>query len=254
MAEQKCEVSAFIENLEEQITPNLDKKVQKLLGQLMNRLKYVKEENHKYLLPHAKLAAKSLFVDKPNIILAEKIIESISFAVKGSHNPLFSIIRGGTPPTRVILGLGVLLYFTIPVLLIIWPRILVQKDIVGIDTNLLIMLSIAGAIGSIVSIMVRIHEFEGKNETDPAVLFFTGFFKPVVGAAFAVFVFAVIQAGLIPVKIDLNVQSYFYLSLAFISGFSERFAKDIATKTEALIGKNNANNANAADAKSRAAD
>lgn len=81
MTEQKCDVELFIENLKDQISAELDKKVQKLLGQLMRQLKYVREEKYRYLLPHAKLASKSLLVEKPNIILAEKTIESISFAV-----------------------------------------------------------------------------------------------------------------------------------------------------------------------------
>ncbi|MCK8044713.1 hypothetical protein MSG37_07445 [Shewanella sp. 1CM18E] len=242
MSENQLEVEKFISKLEGQITEGLDKEVQKLFGKLMNLLKYIREDDYQYLLGHARIAAKCLLLPSPNLQLAEKTIDSISFAVKGAHNPFVAIIRGGTPPTRVILGLGILLYLAIPLMTMFWPDLSKQDSILGVSVSLLIMVSLAGALGSIVSIMVRLHEFTTKKDADPSVLLFTGFFKPVVGAAFAMFVLSVIKAGLIPVKIDPDVENYFYLALAFVSGFSERFAKDVASKTEAIVGGRNVNN------------
>ena len=247
-------VEGFIIELESQIPEGLDKDVQKHFGRLMNLLKYIKKDKYAYLLAHAKVAAKCLLLPTPNTKLAAETINSISFTVKGAHNPFIAIIRGGTPPTRVILGLGMLLYIAIPIMMVIWPSFKENQAILGVNTNLLIMVSLAGALGSIVSIMVRIHEFSNKKDVDPSVLFFTGFFKPVVGAAFAMFVLSVIKAGLIPVKIEPDAETYFYLALGFVSGFSERFAKDVAEKTESLVGGTDANKANAADATNRAAD
>jgi hypothetical protein len=67
-------------------------------------------------------------------------------------------------------------------------------------------------------------------------LFFTGFFKPIIGTAFALFVFATLKAGLIPLAIDESVEGlYFFAALAFVSGFSERFAKDIAERAEQTV-------------------
>lgn len=243
MTENVTKVEIFIKELEEQITEGLDKDVQKLLGRLMTLLKYIQEDKYQYLLPHAKVAAKCLLLSTPNTKLAEQTIDSISFAVKGAHNPFAAVIRGGTPPTRVVLGLGILLYLAIPIMSMFWSDLTSNNNILGVDVSLLIMVSLAGAIGSIVSIMVRLHEFSNKREVDPSVLFFTGFFKPVVGAAFAMFVLSVIKAGLIPVKINPEVENYFYLALGFVSGFSERFAKDIASKTESIVGGENANKA-----------
>jgi hypothetical protein len=60
-------------------------------------------------------------------------------------------------------------------------------------------------------------------------------FKPVIGASFAMFVFSVLHAGLIPITIQDDKASYFFLALAFVSGFSERFARDIANNAERQV-------------------
>ena len=103
------------------------------------------------------------------------------------------------------------------------------------ESSLFVLVAIAGAVGSAVSIMVRIQDFMHLKNTDPSVLFFTGFFKPIIGTAFALFVFAILSSGLIPVTIDPAKARYFFAALAFVSGFSERFAKDVATRTEQTI-------------------
>jgi len=218
------------------ITPRMDEKVQEELGQLIGVLPYLRQSEYSHLIGAAEIAATALLSEQPNLKLAEEIRVRLSYRVRPPRNPLVAVIRGGTPPTRVIFGLGILLYFAIPFLYFLLPRLLVQEKIVGIETDYLLMVALAGAIGSIVSIMVRIQDFSGIGNVDPAVLFFTGFFKPIVGAAFALFVFAVLRSGLIPVTIKEGTDKYFFLALSFVAGFSERFAKDIVKTTEGQIG------------------
>lgn len=106
----------------------------------------------------------------------------------------------------------------------------------------------AGALGGIVSILMRIREFAavnqwGDSKSSPAVLFFTGFFKPFIGMAFAVFVYAVLNTGIIQINsliIESNNSFWFYFAVAFLAGFSERFAPDMAEK----LGKTIANDVN----------
>jgi hypothetical protein len=95
--------------------------------------------------------------------------------------------------------------------------------------------AIAGAVGSVVSIMIRIQDFESYKNSDPALLFFTGLFKPIIGTAFALFVYMTMNSGLIPITITTTNSQYFFMALGFVAGFSERFAKDIVTHTEEMI-------------------
>jgi hypothetical protein len=66
-------------------------------------------------------------------------------------------------------------------------------------------------------------------------LFFTGFFKPVIGMSFALFVFTVISSGILPISVAEEKSRYFFAALGFVSGFSERFASDVASRTEKAI-------------------
>jgi hypothetical protein len=146
------------------------------------------------------------------------------------------LLRGGTPSTKVILGLGTLLYLAIPLGVLFLPSIKQLNPVGGLDYSSLVNVAVAGGLGSVVSIMVRIQDFSSLTKVDPSVLFFTGFFKPVIGMSFALFVFAMLNAGLLPLAIDTTKEpwkaQYFFLALAFVAGFSERFARDIVAKTE----------------------
>ena len=229
-------IERLIDDVKKQIKGGLEDNIQQELAKLLGLLHYLRRPEYAHLVSVAEIAFSALLSEKPNLVLAQKTSARISYLVRPSINPVSAIMRGGTPPTRVILGLGTLLYFTIPLLAVLIPKVLNQKTIVGVETDYLLMVAVAGSIGSIVSIMVRIQDFSGLRDVDPAVLFFTGFFKPVIGASFALFVFAALRAGLLPLTINEGTDRYFFMALSFVAGFSERFAKDIVKTTERQIG------------------
>ena len=187
-------IERLIDDVKKQIKGGLEDNIQQELAKLLGLLHYLRRPEYAHLVSVAEIAFSALLSEKPNLVLAQKTSARISYLVRPSINPVSAIMRGGTPPTRVILGLGTLLYFTIPLLAVLIPKVLNQKTIVGVETDYLLMVAVAGSIGSIVSIMVRIQDFSGLRDVDPAVLFFTGFFKPVIGASFALFVFARVKS------------------------------------------------------------
>ncbi len=234
-------LEALLAEVRKNLRPGADDQVQSELAKVLKLLPYLRASEYAHLIGSAEVAIAALLIEQPNVKLAEGVRESIEFHVRPARNPMTAILRGGTPPTRVILGLGVLLYFALPFAVVYLPRWLDRRELFGIQTELLFIVGFAGALGSIVSIMVRIQDFAGLRDIDPSVLFFTGFFKPVVGASFALFVFAVIQSGLIPVTIKEGTERYFLLALSFVAGFSERFARDIVSSTERQVGGTTSN-------------
>jgi hypothetical protein len=109
----------------------------------------------------------------------------------------------------------------------------------NINPSVLLLIGIVGALGSIASIMLRIRDSAFATYTassDPWPWLFFGLFKPIVGALFALFIFAVIRSGLLPVKITDATEGWLVLAVAFIAGFSERFATDILSSTEQGLG------------------
>ncbi len=114
----------------------------------------------------------------------------------------------------------------------------------------------AGTLGSIISILIRIEEFQNKKYSDPLTPFLVGAFKPMIGGAFSVLFLALINSGIILMFINPSVfklnpttnqessqdqQRSLIFVIAFVVGFSERLAKDFIGKAEEIAGGNRDN-------------
>jgi hypothetical protein len=114
----------------------------------------------------------------------------------------------------------------------------------------------AGTLGSIISILIRIEEFQKKKYSEPLTPFLVGAFKPMIGGAFAVLFLALINSGLISMFINPNIfklnpttnqessqdqQRSLIFVIAFVVGFSERLAKDFIGKAEEIASGNREN-------------
>ena len=123
-----------------------------------------------------------------------------------------------------LVGLGVLLT-RVPVL----------------DLNLALTLGIltAGSAGAIVSVMSRLtsNKFHIDERPGSFGVFLAGAFRPLLGALFGVALYVFVGSGIFPA---LTVpagekESLFFYAIAFLAGFSERFAADVITSTEGVI-------------------
>ena len=101
---------------------------------------------------------------------------------------------------------------------------------------LVLLVTVAGALGSAISVIVRYEDLIARKRIEPLSLFFTGFFKPVVGMSFAIFLVATLESGIISIGVvEKTKKVYLYVALAFVAGFSERLVQDILIKTEQRI-------------------
>jgi hypothetical protein len=224
------------------LRPGAAGRVQSELARLLKLLPCLRTAEHAHLIGSAEVAVAALLAQKPNMKLAKSVRESIQLQVSPASHPMTAVVREGGPPSRVILGLGtllfLLLYVATPLAVLQLPSWLAGlEEFFGIQAQLFVIVAVGGAVGSIVSMMARIQDFAGLKGTDPSVLFFTGFFKPVIGASFALFIFALIQSGLIPVTIKPGTEKYFLLALSFICGFSERLARDVVSSSGREVGQ-----------------
>jgi hypothetical protein len=102
------------------------------------------------------------------------------------------------------------------------------KDIEGVPVAQLLAIAWIGALGSTVSMMMRIADFENLNGASRTLPFVIGLFRPIIGASFALFIYALVNSGLITISLsDPSKQIYFVLALTFIAGFGERFVPDV---------------------------
>lgn len=123
-----------------------------------------------------------------------------------------------------------------------------QQDLAQADSNLILLTILvfsSGTLGSVVSILIRIHQFDTKeseftNYTDPLLPIFMGAFKPIIGSAFGLLFFALINSGIITVQSISDRtgrnREFFFCAIAFIVGFSERLASDVIRRAEDTIG------------------
>ncbi|MDA0673998.1 MAG: hypothetical protein O3C67_09895, partial [Cyanobacteria bacterium] len=108
----------------------------------------------------------------------------------------------------------------------------ILRGIDSIDVPLILAVVSAGALGSFVSVIVRANDFiEGQQRTRLD-LFLVGFFRPVVGMAFAVFLMAALESGMVSGILATDASKpaqkiYFYIAISFVAGFSERLVKDL---------------------------
>lgn len=121
------------------------------------------------------------------------------------------------------------------------PEIFVQDFREG--TALMILSFIAGATGSIISILSRISEYNQPTYEErygtSFLPIFIGLFKPVIGGTFGVLVFAVMNTSLLDNFLDqsrTDSKWFTVISITFVVGFSERLAKDMIGKVEGKFG------------------
>jgi hypothetical protein len=86
----------------------------------------------------------------------------------------------------------------------------------------------AGALGAIVSVMWRMSSgaFRGDFEAGSGHLRMLGAFRPFIGGVFGLALYFALEAGFLQ-PLRAGESFYFFAFMAFIGGFSERFAPDV---------------------------
>jgi len=101
-----------------------------------------------------------------------------------------------------------------------------------------IVATVAGMLGSVVSILIRLSEFEATKGRSQMFLTLTGATLPVIGGIFGAFVAALLSSKVVNIAVDGgdggNV--WLYLVIGFLSGFSERFSRGILRIAEDRLG------------------
>jgi len=210
--------------------------VQKQLGRIVMLLVDVQAIDCEIFVACLEIAVSRLLQPNPDVTTATTIIDSIQERLRVLSHPWAGLRRGSSPAAKVVFGMMTIL---LPLLAFaaVWRRIFdVKAD--PLDFHIVPVICLLGALGSFVSIMTRINEFAKLSRTDASVLFLTGFFKPWVGASFAFFIYVVLRSSGMSVITEGDAQGFcFVLTGAFLAGFSERFAKDVASRAEKAFGE-----------------
>lgn len=120
------------------------------------------------------------------------------------------------------------------IVLLIWAAR--WLSIIGTPPTLLRICLTCGGIGAIVSVMVRITRGQNiyiDSQQGHAVTVLAGSFRPVIGAVFGAALYVFMEGDLLPIaRPDAAADdSYFFAGLAFLAGFSERWAQDTIVRS-----------------------
>ncbi len=80
--------------------------------------------------------------------------------------------------------------------------------------------------------MVRLRTFDKRADASVLTLSLEGFFRPVIGAAFAGLSLAILASGLFAPAPGPEQVLAVVVTIAFVAGFSERFDQTLTAKTE----------------------
>lgn len=213
-------------------TGALDAQFCQLVG-LLPELRNVKD---RVLVREAKIVAACLARDDIKSSTAQQIVGGLASRLRP-----FS----GLPAAHVMLGilmfLGALLAIDVA-LSYLWQSSSWNLEdmskysgfyIFNVSPWLVIAIATAGGLGSIVSMLTRLQSFSSLAGTDRRLLWMIGAMRPVIGIAFALFIFAVLQAQILPFNFPEGPKANFeYVALAFIAGFSERLSRGVITTVE----------------------
>jgi VIT1/CCC1 family predicted Fe2+/Mn2+ transporter len=125
--------------------------------------------------------------------------------------------------------------------------LLAEVDLSGFNLSFFLTTFIAGAVGAIVSVMSRMSTGHAtlEYETGRGYLRLLGAFRPLIGAIFGVALYFGIESGLLPAEVpeEGTALFFFFAFIAFLAGFSERWAQDMLVVSRRGVGGDSASQA-----------
>lgn len=136
--------------------------------------------------------------------------------------------------TYVMRGVGAFLRtLFIMAAIFIYPVFLVRSfegktidwnTVLGEQWASVVVAAVCGMLGSVISILLRLSQFETTKGRSQMFLILTGATLPLVGGVFGAFVAALLLAKIISIPAE-TLSIWVFVVLGFLSGFSERFSR-----------------------------
>jgi hypothetical protein len=127
-----------------------------------------------------------------------------------------------------------------------WMGFVYHGSVFGLPNSTMATVLVAGAIGAFISVLTRMSSGRfalsrgtvalQQAKRKAMMLFVLGAFRPIMGAVFAAAFVTFQDSGLIPIQPKDGVTpTTYYTGLAFIAGFSERWAQDMVVSTRTTL-------------------
>ncbi|MFL5358198.1 N-acetylmuramidase domain-containing protein [Archangium sp.] len=231
--------ASLAEQLGQRLSRPLDKGVQQELAQLLALRTKVAGELGPSAVQSVDLGITALMVEQPNLAFVREIRQRVASALNDQLYPLrpLPMLRSSSPSMQVVLGLGLLLLASHAASAFIHMVLTSEQTLLfGLPLRTMLLVGLCGAIGSAVSMLTRLADFEKLRGASRTSMVMLGFFKPVVGMYSALFTFALMKSGLLPLQAKSpESELYLYMAVCFLVGFSERLAQDMFARAEEAL-------------------
>jgi hypothetical protein len=205
------------------------------LALLADRLSSAKAPGQVFRL--ARIAARAAAAGPDHVPFAETIVNGLEDQIS-TNAPAYLVLRGLLTSFVGVLVIGAL--FAMGTFAIVYFSDGEQNGIRAFNrfwdrtsTNILVVSAVFGLLGSLVSVLLRLGDFDGSRRSRQF-LILTGAVLPFVAAIFAMVACALFASGIVGTNLiedaastNTTVNLYFYIVLGFVAGFSERFARDL---------------------------
>lgn len=176
-----------------------------------------------------------------------RVLDDIDFA-SSRNSPIYTVMRGLTLSVVILIliplaALGAFAWLHAQANGFSWQST-VLEPVFHLSTSKIMIAAFFGVLGSVVSILLRLSEFEDATRRSRQFLAMTGFMLPLVGAIFACVTCALFASGIInfnfanPGAPAATIDNpFFYVVVGFLSGFSERFTRGLLGSAERTISR-----------------
>jgi len=243
------------DSIKEQVA-GLGEDAENELGRWVNILSYVADnvvdgtntQKANDLAKRAELAVyATLAKPQPALALSREVRHEIVMDIYRTDDwfsRLVTSVTNGSPSVTVAFGVFFSLFTFVSLLslMAVFAPIDLQR-IFSVGPDLIACGATAAFAGAMVSVLIRLDQFEARRGVDPKLLFLNAVFKPYIGSIISLFVVAVQGLGIISIPgVNLDVGStgskvaFWLIVVGFLSGFSERFASDLIGGAEGKFG------------------
>ena len=111
----------------------------------------------------------------------------------------------------------------------------IRAAFAGTDAHKVAVAALFGCLGSVVSLLMRLTEFETTRGRSREFLFLSGATLPIVGGIFAAVIAALLASKIInfgPAPGADGLSIWLFIVIGFLSGFSERFTRNLLSMAE----------------------